>query len=87
MISGLLFWGHSTDSIKILRLQEKIIRIMMGCGSSDSCRKLLCNLEILPLPSQYILSLLLFMIRNKNLLENNYITLTLRNMQIFTNLL
>ena len=39
---------------------------MMGCGSSDSCRKLFFNLEILLLPSQYILSLLLFMIRNKN---------------------
>ena len=35
---------------------------MMGCRS----RKLFFNLEILPLPSQYILSLLLFMIRNKN---------------------
>ena len=35
----------------------------MGCRSRDSCRKLFLNLEILPLPSQYILSLLLFMTR------------------------
>ena len=39
---------------------------MMGCRSSDSCRKLFFNLEILPHPSQYILSLLLFIIRNRN---------------------
>jgi hypothetical protein len=39
---------------------------MTGCRSMDSCIKLFINLEILPLPSQYILSLLLFMIRNKN---------------------
>jgi hypothetical protein len=32
----------------------------------DSCGKLFSNFEILPLPSQYILSLLLFMIRYKN---------------------
>jgi len=64
--SGLLFWGNSPDSIKIFRLQKKIIRIMIGCRSRDSCRKLFFNLKILPLPSQYILSLLLFMIRNKN---------------------
>ena len=32
----------------------------------DSCRKLFINLEILPLPSQYILSLLTFMIRNRS---------------------
>jgi hypothetical protein len=70
MICGLLFWGHSTDSIKIFRLQEKIIRIMMGCGSNDSCRKLFFNLEILPLASQCVLSLRLFMI-NKNLLVHS----------------
>ena len=62
---GLLFWGHSSDSIKIFKLQKKIIRIMMACRNGDSCRKLFFNLEILPLPSQYTLSFLLFMIRNK----------------------
>jgi len=66
MTYGLLFWGNSPDSIKIFRLRKKITRIMMGCRSRDSCRKLFFNLEILPLPSQYILSLLLFLIRNKN---------------------
>ncbi len=62
MTYGLLFWAHTSDSIKIFRLQKKIIRIMMGCRSSDS---LFFNLEILPLPSQYILSLLLFMMKNR----------------------
>jgi len=66
MTYGLIFWGNSPDSIKIFRLQKKIIRIMMGYRSRDSWRKLFLNLEILPLPSQYILSFLLFMIRNKN---------------------
>jgi len=66
MTYGLSFWGHSSDSIKIFRLQKKIIRIMIVCKSSDSCRKLFSNLEILPLLSQYILSLLLPVIRNRN---------------------
>jgi len=66
MTYGLIFWGNLPDSIKIFRLQKKIIRTMMGCSSRDSCRKLFPNLEILSLPSQYILSLLLFMLRNKN---------------------
>ena len=39
---------------------------MAGCRYRDSCRKLFIKLEILPLPSQYILSLLMFMIRNKS---------------------
>ena len=66
MTHGLLFWGNSPDSTKILRLQKKIIRIMTGCRNTHSCRKLFINLKILPLPSQYVLSLLLFMLRNKN---------------------
>jgi hypothetical protein len=66
MTCSLLFWGNSPDSIKIFRLQKRIIRIMMGCRSRDSCRKLFFNLKILPLTSHYIFPLLLFMIRNKN---------------------
>ena len=40
---GLIFWGNSPDSIKIFRLQKKIIRIMMCCKSRDSCRKFFLN--------------------------------------------
>ena len=71
MTFGLIFLGKSPNSIKILRLEKKIIRIMMGSRSRDSCGKLILNLEILPLPSQYILSLLLFMIRNQNQFQVN----------------
>ena len=64
-------------------LLQEIIRIMMGCWSSDS-GKLFFNLEILPLPSQYNPSLLLFMKKNRNQYTVNseilrYITLTQQN--------
>ena len=58
MTYGLLFWGNCTDSQQIFRLQKKIIRIMRG--------KKFLHLKILHLLSQYIFSLLLFIIRNKN---------------------
>jgi len=48
MTYGLVLWGHSSESIKIFRLQKKIIGIMMGYRS----RKMFFNLDILPLPSQ-----------------------------------
>jgi len=66
MTCSLLFCGNSPDSIHIFRLQKKIIRIMTGCRYRDSCRKLFINLEISLLPSQYIFSLLMFMIRNRS---------------------
>jgi hypothetical protein len=65
MTYGLMFYGHSPDSVKIFRLQKKINRIMHGCRSKDSCRKLFMKLQILPFPSRHILSLLPFVIKNK----------------------
>jgi hypothetical protein len=38
MTYGLIFWGSSTESIKIFRLQKRIIRIMVGYKRNQSCR-------------------------------------------------
>jgi hypothetical protein len=40
---------------------------MIGCNSRVSCRNLFRKLEMLPLASQYILSFMLFVAKNKNL--------------------
>jgi hypothetical protein len=52
--------------MKVFRMQMYIILIVMGCKRRESCRHLLRKLKILPLPPQYILSLLLFVINNRN---------------------
>jgi hypothetical protein len=62
---GLTFWGNSPQSVKIFRIQKNIIRIMMGQRRRDSCRSPFRELEILPLASQYIFSLMLFVIKNR----------------------
>jgi hypothetical protein len=56
----------SSQCINIFRVQKNIIRIMLGCRRRDSCRNLFRKLEILPLASQYILSLMLFITKNRN---------------------
>jgi hypothetical protein len=38
----------------------------LGCKSRDSCRQLFKKIQIFPLPSQYILTLLLFVVQNRN---------------------
>lgn len=68
---GIIFWGHSASSMRFFKLQKKIIRIMVGCRSRDSYRKLFIKLKILPLSSLYIFSLLLFVIKNKELFTTN----------------
>ena len=67
---GLLFWGNSSYSTKIFRLQKCIIRITFGYKSRVSCRQLFKKIQILPLPSQYILTLL-FVVKSKNQFRAN----------------
>jgi hypothetical protein len=44
---------------------------MEGCGNRVLCRNLFTKLQILPLTSQYMLSLLMFVVQNKFFLTNN----------------
>jgi len=71
MSYGIIFWGNSSPSSTIFKIQKKAIRIMEGCRSRVSCRNLFKKLQILPLASQHILSLLMFVVQNKNLFLTN----------------
>jgi len=63
----IIFWGNSSYCSHIFRLQKKAVRIITGSRSRDSCKELFKHLRILLLQSQYLLSLLLFIVDNKNL--------------------
>jgi len=65
MSYGIIFWGNSSHSIQVFRMQKKAIRIIMGRGNRESCRNLFKELNILPLMSQYILSLLTLVSNNR----------------------
>jgi hypothetical protein len=54
-------------------MQKRVIRIRMGYGYRESCRKLLKELKILTLSSQYIFSLLLFIVNNRDYFVSNSI--------------
>ena len=68
---GLIFWGNSTHSARVFRMQKRIIRIMAGCRSRDSCRKWFVHFNILPLPSLHIFSTLRFVMKNRYLFTTN----------------
>jgi len=61
---GIVFWGSSPYSNNIFKLQKRVIRIIMKVDNRVSCRELFKKLNILPLHSQYILSILLFVVNN-----------------------
>jgi hypothetical protein len=35
---GIIFWGNSSYTIKVFKIQKKVIRIIMGLKKYDSCR-------------------------------------------------
>jgi hypothetical protein len=71
MSYGIIFWGISAHSINIFKLQKRIIRIITNSGNRVSCRHLFRKLDILPFYSQYLLSLLIFVINNISLFKTN----------------
>jgi len=66
---GILLRGVSTHSEIIFKIQESIITIITNSGNKDSCRNLFTKLNILPLQSQYIFSLLMFVVKNKDIFK------------------
>jgi hypothetical protein len=63
----IIFWGNSPLGATIFRLQKKAIRNIEGCGNRVSCRDLFRKVHILPLTSQYLLSLLMFVVQHEDL--------------------
>ena len=71
MSCGIIFWGNSSHTSIMFRILKKSIRIVEGCGNRVLCRNLFKKLQILHLTSQYMLSLLMFVVQNKNLFLTN----------------
>jgi hypothetical protein len=68
---SIIFWASSLHNTDIFKIKKLIIWIMTKSRSRDSCRQLFKRLEILPLQSQYIFSVLLFVVKYKNLYTTN----------------
>lgn len=61
---GLIIWGNSTDQNRAFVAQKKCIRAIYGLQPDDSCRPIFKKLDLLPLPSLYILEICLFVRRH-----------------------
>jgi len=68
---GIIFWGNQSYSDKIFKIQKRAVRIITNSRMRDSCRELFKKLDILPLYSQYIFSISIFVTKNKHLFHTN----------------
>jgi hypothetical protein len=68
---GIIFWGNSSNVNKPFIVQKKIIRILANIGARESCKEAFRSLGIMTLYSQYICSLIIFTVDNKQLFTPN----------------
>jgi hypothetical protein len=71
MSYGLIFGGNLTNSKCVFKLHKTASRIVMGAKNNNSYREFFKLLKILPLSAQYIYSLLMFVVNNRNLFLDN----------------
>jgi formate/nitrite transporter FocA (FNT family) len=67
----IMFWGNSSHSSVIFKMQKRVIRIIMGYSHRESCRELFKELKILTLSSQYVFSLLMVVVNNRDYFVSN----------------
>jgi len=66
-----LYFGETCHMAPLfLEYQKKAIRIMEGCGKRVLCRNLFKKLQILPLTSQCVLFLLMYVVQKKKFFLN-----------------
>jgi len=68
---GIIFWGNSSFSRTIFITQKRIVRIIMKAKARDSCRAMFSKLGILTLYSHYIFSILMFVVKHKDIFSFN----------------
>jgi len=68
---GIIFWGSSSYCRTLFTTQKRIIRIIMKANVRESCRDMFRDLGILTLYSQYIYSILMFVVSHKEIFISN----------------
>jgi hypothetical protein len=71
MTYGIIFWENSADGKMYSNFRKRAIRLITNSSNRTSCSRLFKKLDILPLQSQYMLSLALFVIKNMEIFAPN----------------
>jgi hypothetical protein len=69
---AIILWEGTKESIKILPIQEKVIRLITGLKRSESCRQTFKENRILMVTSLYVLEVVCFVKKYKGNLKQNF---------------
>lgn len=68
---GIIFWGLSSKSEQIFKLQKRIVKIIKQVSIRTNSKYIFKELEILPLPCIHILETVCYIHNNRNTFETN----------------
>jgi hypothetical protein len=68
---GIIFWCGDKESIKIFKLQKRVLRIMSCVSKCTSCRQIFKDCSILTVACLYILDMVYYIEQHKQSLEQN----------------
>ena len=68
---GIIVWSPTTNLHKALIMQKGIIRVTLGLRQRTSCKEKFTKLQILSVPSLYILEMNMFFIKNPDKYQTN----------------
>jgi len=68
---GIIFWGNSSHIRTIFITQKRIVIIITQAKARDSCQAMFSKLGILTLYFQYIFSILMFVVKHKDIFTFN----------------
>jgi hypothetical protein len=69
---GIILWGRTRESIKILRIQKKVITLITALKRNESCRQKFKKDRIHTVTSLYMLEVLCFIKKYKGNLKHNF---------------
>jgi hypothetical protein len=69
---GIILWGGIKESIKILRIQKMVIRLLTSLRRSESCTQTFKENRILTVTSLYVLEGMCFVKKYKDNLKHNF---------------
>ena len=68
---GIVLWGRARESMEILSVQKKVIRMMTGLKKGESCKQKFKELRILTVTSLYLLEVLCYMKKYRGSISEN----------------
>lgn len=67
---GIVFWGNSSEAVRIFVLQKRCIRNILNMKQTETCKQMFIEKRILTLASLYIFEVIIFIKQNINLFVN-----------------